>query len=165
METRAIIRSAVLADCAPISEIYNYYVLNDTCTYQDEPDQIGERESWFKDHGPRHPVIVLEVEGGVVGWASLSPYHKRSAYRFTVEDSIYLRPEWRRKGLGRLLLQELINRTRELGHRTIIAGVSAEQAGSIKIHENFGFIKAGHLKRVGFKFSQWLDVVYLQLEL
>jgi len=82
-----------------------------------------------------------------------------------VENSIYLHPEWRQRGISSLLLCELINRAKALGHRTIIVGVSSEQTGSIKIHENFGFVKVGHLKGVGFKFSRWLDVVYLQLEL
>lgn len=165
METKVAIRSAVGADCAAISDIYNYYVLHDTCTYQEVPDLIEDREKWFKDHGPQHPVIVAEVASGIVGWASLSPYHKRSAYRYTVENSIYVHPDWRRRGIGGKLLQELIACARALGYRTIIAGVSAEQLGSIKIHESFGFAKVGHLKGVGFKFSQWLDVVYLQLDL
>jgi phosphinothricin acetyltransferase len=165
MEAKATVRSAVGADCAAIADIYNYYVLHDTCTYQEIPDLIEHREKWFEDHGPRHPVIVAEAEGRVVGWASLSPYHKRSAYRFTVENSIYLHPDWRQRGLGSLLLRELIDRAKALGHRTIIAVISAEQTGSLKIHEKCGFVKVGHFKGIGFKFSQWLDVVYLQLEL
>ena len=142
MEANATVRSAVGADCAAIADIYNYYVLHDTCTYQEIPDLIEDREKWFKDHGPQHPVIVAEADGRVVGWASLSPYHRRSAYRFTVENSIYLHPDWRQRGIGSRLLCELILRAKALGHRTIIAGVSSEQAGSIKIHENFGFVKS-----------------------
>ena len=160
-----LIRTATLSDCPAISAIYNHYVLHDTCTYQEEPDTLEEREKWFAAHGPQHPVIVAEEAGQVVGWASLSPYNPRSAYRYTVENSIYLHPDWRRRGIGKLLLQELIDRARVLGYRAIIAGVSAEQVGSLQIHEKFGFIKVGHLNRVGFKHSQWLDVVYLQLEL
>jgi phosphinothricin acetyltransferase len=160
-----LIRSATISDCPAISAIYNHYVLHDTCTYQEEPEQLEDREKWFAAHGPQHPVIVAEEAGQVVGWASLSPYNPRSAYRYTVENSIYLKPDRRRLGIGKLLLQDLIDRAKALGHRTIIAGISSEQVGSLKIHENFGFIKVGHLKRVGYKASQWLDVVYLQLEL
>jgi phosphinothricin acetyltransferase len=165
VEASPIIRSAVLSDCAAILDIYNYYVLNDTCTYQEEPDSLENRQAWFKFHGPQHPIIVAQMAGRVIGWASLSPFHQRSAYRFTVENSIYLRPDWHRLGIGKLLLQELIDRAKALGHRTIIAGISSEQTASIKIHENFGFVKAGYLKEVGFKSAQWLDVVYFQLEL
>jgi len=165
MEANVAIRSAVLADCAVISDIYNHYVLNDTCTYQEVPDLIEDRAKWFRHHGPQHPVIVAEAGGRVVGWASLSPYHPRTAYRFTVENSIYLHPDWRRRGIGRLLLQELIDSAKALGYRAIIAVISSEQTGSITIHENFGFVEVGRFKKIGFKFSKWLDVVYLQLDL
>ena len=165
METKVTLRPAVMADCPAISDIYHHYVLHDTCTYQETPDPIEDREKWFNDHGPRHPVIVAEAGGRVVGWASLSPYHPRTAYRFTVEDSVYLHPDWRRRGIGRLLLRELIDRARALGYRAIIAVISSEQTGSIKIHEKFGFVEVGRFKGIGFKFSRWLDVVYLQLDL
>ena len=82
-----------------------------------------------------------------------------------MENSVYLKTDWRRRGIGKLLLQDLIHRAKALGYRTIIAAISSEQTASIKIHEHFGFVEAGHLKGVGFKFSKWLDVVYLQLEL
>ena len=165
VKDKVIIRSAVLADCPAIAGIYNYYVLNETCTYQEEPDQVEDREKWFTEHGAPHPIIVAEVDGRVVGWGALSPFHKRSAYRYTVENSIYLQPDLRGRGIGRLLLQELIDRAKALQHRTIIAGISSEQGASIKIHEQFGFTKAGHLEGVGFKFSKPLDVVYYQLVL
>ena len=165
MVAKTTIRSAVVTDCPAISDIYNHYVLNDTCTYQEEPDLLEDREKWFKEHGPQHPVIVAEVGSGIVGWASLSPFHKRTAYRFTVENSIYLHPDWRQRGIGSQLLRELIDHAKALGYRTIIATISSEQKGSIKIHENFGFVEVGRFKGIGFKFSKWLDVVYLQLDL
>jgi phosphinothricin acetyltransferase len=165
MKDKITPRPALLSDCPAISDIYNYYVRHDTCTYQEVPERLEEREQWFRDHGPQYPVIVAESEGRIVGWASLSPYNKRSGYRYTVENSVYLDPEWRQKGIGTVLLQELIDRATALGYRTMIAVISAEQVASIKIHEKFGFIQGGHLKGIGLKFSQRLDVLYYQLEL
>lgn len=159
------IRPATLDDCAAISDIYNHYVLHDTCTYQEETETVEERRAWFAAHGAQHPVIVAEREGEVVGWGSLSPFHKRSAYRFTVENSVYLKPDVRGHGIGSLLLHELITRAETLGHRSIMALISAEQTASIKLHEKFGFVEVAHLKEVGFKTNQWLDVVYMQLML
>jgi phosphinothricin acetyltransferase len=80
-----------------------------------------------------------------------------------VENSVYVHPEWQRRGIGRALLQDLIVRARALGHHTIIAGISADQTASVALHEGHGFVKAGHLREVGYKFGQWLDVVTYQL--
>jgi phosphinothricin acetyltransferase len=156
------IRPAAQADLAAINEIYNYYVLNSTCTYQDEPSAQAEREVWFIAHGPQHPVTVAEIDGQVVGWAALSPFHTRSAYRRTVENSIYVRHDRQRQGIGSALLNDSIERARSLGHHTIIAGIDLEQAASVNIHRREGFEQVAHLKQVGFKFGRWLDVLYLQ---
>jgi phosphinothricin acetyltransferase len=98
-----------------------------------------------------------------VGWGSLSAYHTRSAYRRTVENSVYVHHEHHRRGIGSRLLQELIDRARTIGHKAIIAGIDADQAGSVALHDRFQFQKVGHLKHVGFKFGRWLDVVYMEL--
>ena len=159
------IRLATESDLIAINDIYNHYVLHSTCTYQEESDSIEDRRRWFSHHGEKHPVIVAVAEGAVVGWGSLSAFHARSAYRHTVENSIYVHHQHHRKGLGSLLLQELIARSRSLGHRVIIAGIDGEQTASVALHAKFGFEKVGHLKRVGFKFGRWLDVIYMQLSL
>jgi L-amino acid N-acyltransferase YncA len=110
-------------------------------------------------------VIVAVVEEQVVGWGSLSAYHKRSAYRHTVENSVYIHHQHHRRGIGSLLLQELIVRSRALGHRAIIAGIDADQAASVALHTKFHFVKVGHFKQVGLKFGRWLDVIYMELML
>ncbi len=158
-----LIRTATEADLAAINDIYNHYVLNSTCTYQEEPDSLHARSKWFAHHGDPHPVIVATLDGQVIGWGSLSPYHPRSAYRHTVENSIYIHYQRLRLGIGTLLLRELINRAIELGHRAIVAGIDAEQPGSIALHARFGFEHVGHFKQVGFKFGRWLDVIYMEL--
>ena len=160
------IRPATAADLPAINSIYNHYVLHSTCTYQDEPETLENRQLWWNRHGPAHPVTVAIGETGqIIGWASLSPFHARSAYRFTVENSIYLHHDFHRRGIGGLLLADLIVRARALGYRTIIAGIDADQPGSVALHSRFNFIEVGHLRRVGYKFGKWLDVLYLQLDL
>ena len=157
------IRLACESDLAAINAIYNHYVLHSTCTYQLAPESDGARRAWFQAHGKEHPVTVAESAGEVVGWASLNRYHPREAYARTVENSIYVRHDRQRRGIGRALLADQIERARQLGHHTILALISAEQAASIALHEAFGFQKAAHLRELGWKQGQWLDVVFMQL--
>jgi L-amino acid N-acyltransferase len=159
------IRTATADDLPAINDIYNYYVVHSTCTYQEVPETPDDRKKWFERHGEKHPVIVAVVESEVAGWGSLSPFHARSAYRFSVENSIYLDHRFHRRGIGSALLEELIDRARTLGHHTIIAGADAEQAASLALHAKHGFVKAAQFKEVGFKFGRWLDVIYMQLGL
>jgi L-amino acid N-acyltransferase len=157
------IRPAKDSDLTAINDIYNHYVLHSTCTYQEEPETIESRQRWFSHHGAGHPIIAAELNGNVVGWGSLSAYHMRSAYRRTVENSVYVHHEHHRCGIGSRLLQELIDRARTAGHRAIIAGIDSDQPGSVALHDRFQFQKVGHLKQVGFKFGRWLDVIYMEL--
>ena len=159
------IRLATAADLAAINAIYNHYVAHSTCTYQLAPETAEARLAWFRRHGAAHPVTVAEVDGEVVGWASLNVFNPREAYARTVENSVYIHHQYHRRGLGRALLADLIARARALDHHTIIAGASAEQTASIELHRAFGFVEIGRLREVGFKHGQWLDVVSLQLML
>lgn len=161
--TSVTVRAAVEADLVAINEIYNHYVLQSTSTYQEELEPIEGRRQWFRRHGPQHPVTVAESNGRVVGWGSLSSFHPRSAYRRTVENSLYVHHEQHRRGIGSLLLHDLIVRARALGHRAVIGLIDADQKASIALHTKFQFEKVGHLKQVGFKFDRWLDVVYMEL--
>ncbi len=158
-----VIRPAAETVLVAINDIYNHYVLHSTCTYQEELESIEGRRQWFARHGTLHPIIVAETNGQVVGWGSLSDYHTRSAYRRTVENSVYVHHEHHRHGIGSTLLKDLIARARALGHRAIIAGIDADQAASVGLHARFEFQKVGHLKQVGFKFDRWLDVIYMEL--
>jgi L-amino acid N-acyltransferase len=161
----AAIRPATESDQIAINDIYNHYVQHSTCTYQEEPEPLDGRRQWFSHHDANHPVIVAEVDGQVVGWGSLSAYHARLAYRRTVENSVYVHHQHHRRGIGSLLLQQLIARARSLGYHAIIAGIDAEQVASVALHAKFHFEKVGHLKQVGFKFGRWLDVIYMELVL
>jgi L-amino acid N-acyltransferase YncA len=157
-----LLRDATPADLGAINEIYNHYVAHSTCTFQTEPSTAEERAAWFAAHGAKHPVIVAELDGRVVGWASLSKFHQRRAYENTVEDSVYLHHEARRKGLGSVLLAELIMRARQLGHHTMIGCIAADQPASVALHARFGFKESARLREVGLKFGRWLDVVWMQ---
>ena len=156
------IRPATAADLEPINEIYNYYVLNSTCTYQTEPETIEARRAWFASHGAPHPVTIAEQSGRIVGWGSLSRFHARAAYSRSVENSVYVHPDHHRQGIGRALLTDLIERAAALGHHTIIAGIDAEQTASVALHRALGFVQVGHMKELGHKFGRWLDVIYMQ---
>jgi L-amino acid N-acyltransferase YncA len=156
------IRLAGTADLEAIRDIYNHYVLGSTCTYQNVPDTADERAAWFAAHDEAHPVTVAEQVGQVIGWGALSVFRGRWGYRHTVENSVYVHHEHHGRGIGRALLGDLIERARGLGHHTMVAGISADQTGSITLHHKFGFVTVGHLKEVGHKFGYWLDVVYVQ---
>ncbi|MGZ3430114.1 MAG: N-acetyltransferase family protein [Polyangia bacterium] len=156
------IRDACEDDLRAIDDIYNHYVLNATCTWQYAPTPADERLAWLRAHDAEHPVTVALCDGEIVGWGCLSVYNRREGYRFTVENTVYVHPERQRRGIGRALLGDLIERARALGHRTIIAGISADQDASVALHRAAGFVQVARLEKVGFKFGRWLDVLYLQ---
>jgi L-amino acid N-acyltransferase YncA len=156
------IRLAAQADCAAINDIYNYYVIHSTCTYQTEPEPIEGRMAWFANHGPVHPVTVAELNGTVVGWGALSRFHPRAAYARSVENAVYVHHEHHGKGIGKAIMLDLLDRARELKHHTVIALISGEQTASLALHEKLGFTRAGLIKEAGYKMQTWLNVVYLQ---
>jgi L-amino acid N-acyltransferase YncA len=160
------LRLAEEDDLPVINDIYNYYVPRSTCTYQLEPESMADREAWFREHHPdQYPVIVAELDGDIIGWGSLSKFRLRAAYAPTVEASIYIHHDFHRRGLGRLLLIDLIERARRAGFHSLIGGASADQVASIALQESMGFRRVAHLVEVGLKFGQRLDVIYLQLML
>jgi L-amino acid N-acyltransferase YncA len=163
MKTAYAIRPATESDLAAINDIYNHYVLHSACTYQEKPERLRDRREWFRHHGEKHPVIVAQAGREIVGWGSLSPFHERSSYRYTVENSVYVHHQYLRRGIGSILLPHLIARARRAGHHAIIAAIDGEQKGSVALHARFDFKKTGHFKQVGFKFGRWLDVVYMEL--
>lgn len=159
------IREARREDCPAILEIYNEAVLNTTASYDYEPRTIEQRYLWYDDHRQiGFPVFVAVKPGGaVVGWSALNRYHDRKGYRFTSENSIYIAPDCRGQGIGKLLLAPLIESAKKIGLHAIIAAIDGENQASIKLHARFGFATVGHFKQVGYKFNRWLDVIYMEL--
>jgi len=156
------IRLAQPHDLQTINDIYNHYVQTSLCTYQENDSVMAERLEWFSHHNQQLPVTVAELDGKVLGWGSLSWYRERSGYRFTVEDSVYVHHDHFGKGIGTALLKDLIERARLNGYKTIIGGCDSLQTASIILHEKMGFTRVAHFKEVGFKFDQWLDVIFMQ---
>lgn len=158
-----VIRPATVGDLGPIRDIYNHYVARSTCTFRIEPETEAERLAWFRDRSAAHPVTVAEAASEVVGWAALSAWNSRCAYARSVEVSVYIRSDLHRRGIGRVLLLDLIERARAAGHHTIIGGACTEQAASLALQESLGFERVACFREVGYKFGRWLDVAYLQL--
>lgn len=158
------IRPARREDCSGILEIYNDAVRTTTATYDYEPRTLSHRLAWFDDHKKiGFPIFVaLNETGRIVGWSALNRYHDRVGYRFTSENSIYIAPDHRGQGIGRLLLAPLIESAPRIGLHAIIAAIDSTNEASIRLHQRFGFETVGHFKRVGYKFGRWLDVVYME---
>lgn len=156
------VRLATADDLPAINAIYNHYVLHSTCTFQTVPSTIEERAAWFAAHGEKHPITVALDGEEIVGWASLSVWNPRQAYARTVENSVYVHPDRQRRGVGRVLLADLIERAKGLEHHTIIAVITEEQAASIGVHRAFGFVERSTLHELGWKFERWIHVTYMQ---
>ncbi|WP_182867272.1 GNAT family N-acetyltransferase [Stieleria mannarensis] len=160
-----MIRLAEESDAARISEIYNHYVRTSTCTFHLDPESVDDRLDWLRAHDDRHPVTVDCVSGKVVGWASLTQWHPRPAYSETAEVSFYLDHRYHRRGIGRSLLTDLIDRASSLGFHVLIGGVCTEHVGSMELQKSLGFREVARFTEVGRKFDRWLDVAYFQLTL
>lgn len=162
------IRDAVELDLPHIREIYNHYVLNSTVTFDEKPMTIAGLRKKFGAVGKLgFPYIVaVSPSGQILGYAYVYPWKEKAAYRYTVENSIYLGPASTGKGLGKVLLGELITRSKAAGIKEIIAVIADKGAeGSIKIHKDFGFKDIGHMGKVGFKFGRWLGTYMMQKSL
>jgi L-amino acid N-acyltransferase len=159
MEPR--VRTALPTDVRAINAIYNHFVRTSTCTWHLTEETDEGRLAWLRGRTPAHPVLVVEIDCKVVGWGSLSTYNTRQGWSTTVEDSIFIDHARHGQGLGKLMLGELLRRAEALGHESVIARISGEQATSRRLHASMGFIEAGLLKSVGRKFGQKLDCVYM----
>jgi len=158
------IRPATQADIPAITRIYDHAVSHGTASFELEaPDEaeMSRRMQTLADGG--FPYIAATIDGVLVGYAYAGPYRPRRAYRFSVEDSIYVDPAAQRKGVGRALLSELIEESERKGFRQMIAVIGdSAQTPSIEVHRALGFRMIGAIENVGFKFDRWLDTVLMQ---
>ena len=147
-----------------VQAIYGHYVLHDLCSFEEEVPTAPQMQSRRADVLARGlPYLVAMKDGEVAGYAYASPYRSRSAYRHTVEDSIYVAPGMQGHGIGKALLQEVIRRCTESGFTQMVAVVgNSANAGSQRVHQSLGFETVGVLRNVGFKFGQWVDTVLMQ---
>jgi len=162
-----VVRDARDEDMAAIQAIYRHFVLKSSASFEEEPPSVEEMAARRRRTLERGlPYLVAEIDGEVLGYTYAGAFRFRSAYRYTIEDSIYVAPNLARRGLGSALLGALIARCTALGYRQMIAviGDSANQ-GSIALHRRLGFRQEGVLRGVGLKFGRWVDVVIMHLPL
>ncbi len=159
-----MVRLARLDDAEATRQIYNTEVRSTSVTFDLVPRSLGEQRDWLTARSGAHAVVVAEREGdGVVGFASLSRWGKRPAYNTSVEDSVYVHRRHRGRGIGKLLLGELLDVATAHGFHAVFARIVGGHEGSIQLHESFGFEVVGTEREVGRKFGRWLDVVVMEL--
>ena len=160
-----VLRRAQPEDARAIAEIYNEAIHMTSATFDTEPKTEEDRRAWLATHDDRHPVIVAELEGQVVGWGSLTKWSDRPAYAETVESSFYVANVWQGRGIGRAIKSRLIEEARRAGLHTILCRVAEESAASLHVNLSLGFTLVGTMREVGHKFGRRLDVHLLQLML
>ena len=161
-----MIREAITEDLQDILAIYNDAIVNSTAVYTYQTQTIEDRRNWFqqkKEEG--FPVLVYELDNKVVGFATFGPFRAWPAYKYSIEHSIYVDKNYRKKGIGTALLKELIAVANEREYMTLIAGIDADNEKSIAMHKNFGFELVGTIQKAGYKFNRWLNLSFYQLEL
>ena len=161
------IRPAELSDIAAITGIYAHAVQHGTASFELEPpDEAEITRRYHTLRNGRFPYLVAELDGAVAGYAYAGPYRARPAYRFTVEDSIYIDPAMHRRGVGRALLERLLVESEKEGFRQMLAVIGdSNQTPSIALHKALGFRMVGTFEAVGYKFGRWLDSVLMQRDL
>jgi L-amino acid N-acyltransferase YncA len=161
-----IIRAATEHDLDAILAIYNAAIVETAAIWLDDTVDRANRELWFATQKANDlPVIVADIDGVVVGYASFAPWQSKWGYRYTVENSVYVAAGHQGAGIGRSLLTQLIELARNAGIHMMIADIEAGNAPSIGLHESLGFTQTGLIREVGTKFGRWLDLAILQLTL
>jgi phosphinothricin acetyltransferase len=167
--TRLIVREAIDADLGAITEIQNALLHTTTIEWTDTPHTIDGRRGWWeRQRAAGYPVLVAVDADEVVGWASFGDFRdivQRLGYRFVVENTVHVRESHWGAGVGRSLMEALIERARDLDKHAMVAAVDGENEASIRFHEQLGFVEVARMPQVGAKFGRWLDLVLLQMRL
>lgn len=149
-------------DASGICSIYNYYVTHSICTFEEEPVPVPEMTNRIREILSSYPWLVLEEEGEIRGYIYATKWKSRSAYRYSTELSVYVRHGYQGRGIGKILMERLLQELKASGIHTVIGGIVLPNERSVRLHESFGFQKVAHFSEVGFKFGKWLDVGYWQ---
>lgn len=160
-----------IIDCTPaahsdgILEILNEAIANSTALYDYQQRTAADMQSWFDAKRAKgFPVLgAVDERGALLGFASYGTFRERAAYKYTVEHSVYVHVQQRGRGLGRVLLQRLIERARQQQYHVLVGGIDADNAVSIALHQALGFEHCGTIRQAGFKFGRWLDLAFYQL--
>jgi phosphinothricin acetyltransferase len=160
------VRDATAADVAAINHIYNATAVTTTVAWAEEPEAPDARHHWFEhQQAAGNPVLVAEDDGVVIGYASYSDFRdttKWPGYRFTVEHSVHVAETHHQRGVGRAMMEELVDRATARGKHVMIGAIAADNASSIRFHQQVGFSEVGRLPEVGYKFGRWLDLVLVR---
>jgi len=158
------VRDATIDDLPGILEIFNDAIVNTTAVWRDAPEDLAIRHRWFEARQARGFPVVVAAEGGqVLGFGSYGDFRMFDGYRHTVEHSVYVRGDRRRAGLGRVLLQALVDHARAHRMHAMIGGIEASNSASLALHAALGFREVARMPEVGSKFGRWLDLVFVQL--
>jgi L-amino acid N-acyltransferase YncA len=157
-----VTRPAAAADIKAITDIYNEAILTTDATFDLEPKTEDEQKVWLANHNRMHPVLVAELDGAVIGWASLSEWSPRAAYATTAEISLYIKEEFRGRGAGSKLLEDIMHEGEKVGLHTLLSRITTDNTVSIHLHESLGFEHVGVMREAGQKFGRMLDVLLMQ---
>ncbi|MBT2773637.1 N-acetyltransferase [Halomonas sp. ISL-60] len=161
-----MIRDAAKSDAGAIAHIYNFYIENTAISFEEKPVSGADIERRIEGvQGAGLPWLVAVEDGAVVGYAYATKWKERSAYRFSVEASVYLANQMQGRGLGAKLYKATFAKLKEGGINTVIGGITLPNSASVALHEKMGMKKVAHFEKVGFKFDQWHDVGYWQISL
>jgi L-amino acid N-acyltransferase YncA len=157
-----MLRPARAGDAEAISTIYNQGIEDRVATLEIELRTPEERREWMAARGPRHPVIVAESEGVLIGWGSLNVFNARPAYRHVADFSVYVERAWRGKGVGHRLLERLIEIAREIGYHKMVLSTFPTNAGGVRLYERLGFSRVGLYREQGMLDGQWVDTLIME---
>jgi L-amino acid N-acyltransferase YncA len=164
MNNNITIRTATEEDLPQILDIYNHLIINTTAVYSYKPHTLEMRKAWFDERKENNfPVFVAMIDDKVVGFSSYGKFRVWPAYKYTVENSVYVHEGYRGKGIAKQLLQVLIDDAKEKNYHAMIAGIDSSNEVSVKLHGQFGFVEVANFKQVGFKFGKWLDLKFMEL--
>jgi phosphinothricin acetyltransferase len=160
-----IIKSCGEKQLPEILAIFNDAIVNSTALYDYKPRSMDNMKTWYDEKlRDNYPIIgIFDLSEELLGFGSYGTFRARPAYKYTVEHSVYIRSDMRGKGLGKLLLQEIIDNAGHQDYHVLVGGIDAANTISIKLHERMGFVYSGTIKHAGFKFGQWLDLAFYQL--
>lgn len=161
-----MLREANQNDLEDILKIYNDAILHTTAVFAYQPETLANRQIWYEQKmNEGYPIIVYEIDNKVVGFATFGSFRGRSAYKYSVEHSVHVDKEYRKRGIATSLMAKIIAIAKDKDYMNLIAGIEASNDKSIAMHKNLGFVHAGTIKKAGFKFNKWLDLAFYQLEL
>jgi phosphinothricin acetyltransferase len=156
------IRKATINDLQGITKIYNEAIEKTVATFDTQPKTMKEQKKWFEDHGSKNPILVVEENNDIVGWAALSKYSTKCAYSDFAEISLYIKEDRQGEGIGKQLIKKIVDEGEKAGLHALIARITEGNKISIILHESVGFQHVGILKEAGYKFGKRLDVYLME---